>query len=135
MAATDATATLAALREHLAHTQTKLYTPATPGYADLEQCFVVHPVRTLGIIARPRTAEDAAEVVRFCSERGVRFSVRAGGHDCAGRTRAEGALVVDMRDVGGVEVDEEEGIARVGGGVLSGEVVRVLGERGLVTPW
>ncbi|KAH6874906.1 hypothetical protein B0T10DRAFT_541011 [Thelonectria olida] len=132
MASTSAN-TISALKEHLSQTQVKLYTPDSADYADVESCFVVRPIRTLAV-ARPQIAEDVVALLRFCVQNNVDFTVRGGGHDCAGRTRAQGALVIDMRDFNYVKVSADKKTARIGGGILFGRLIKELGERGLVTP-
>ncbi|KAM0345673.1 hypothetical protein ACHAPU_006328 [Fusarium lateritium] len=121
------------LEAHLASTKAKVYQPTAPDYKQVEQCFVEKPVQTLGII-KPQDANEVASVLRFCIENNVDFSVRSGGHDCAARTLVDGALVVDMRDIKYVKTSEDKRSARIGGGILLGELSRALGEEGLATP-
>lgn len=128
-----ATTMLSELKAHLANTQAKTYEPGEPDYKKIEQCFIETPVQTLGVV-RPQNGDDVASVVRFCLEHNVEFSVRGGGHDCASRTLVDGALVIDMRDIKHVVVSQDKKSARVGGGILSGDLARALGNDGLGTP-
>ncbi|KAF5232573.1 hypothetical protein FAUST_8605 [Fusarium austroamericanum] len=121
------------LKAHLANTQAKTYAPDAPDYKKVEQCFIETPVQTLGVV-RPQNGDDVASVIRFCVERKVKFSVRGGGHDCASRTLVDGALVIDMRDIKHVVVAQDKKSARVGGGILSGDLAKALGNDGLGTP-
>ncbi|KAF0639677.1 hypothetical protein FPSE5266_08948 [Fusarium pseudograminearum] len=128
-----ATTLFSELKAHLADTQAKAYAPDVPDYKKIEQCFIETPVQTFGVV-RPQNGDDVASVVRFCVERNVEFSVRGGGHDCASRTLVNRALVIDMRDIKHVVVAQDKKSARVGGGVLSGDLSRALGSDGLGTP-
>ncbi|KAF9768373.1 hypothetical protein IL306_014342 [Fusarium sp. DS 682] len=121
------------LKAHLAHTQAKLYEPDEAGYKQAEQCFIEKEVQTLGVV-RPQNADEVASVLQFCLEHNVEFSVRGGGHDCTNRTLVNGALMIDMRDIKHVAVSEDKQSARVGGGILSGDLLGALGEHGLATP-
>lgn len=121
------------LKGHLAHTKAKLYQPDEPNYKQIEQCFIDKPVETLGVV-KPQDADEVASVLQFCLENHVEFSVRSGGHDCASRTLVDGALVIDMRDINYVVVSEDKQSARVGGGVLIGQLAKTLSEDGLATP-
>lgn len=121
------------LKAHLADTQAKTYSPSAADYKQVEQCFIDNPVQTLGVI-RPQTSDEVALIVQFCLEHRVEFSVRGGGHDCASRTLVDGALVIDMRDIKHVVIAEDKKSARVGGGILSGELAKALGKEGLSTP-
>ncbi|KAF5632686.1 6-hydroxy-D-nicotine oxidase [Fusarium sp. NRRL 52700] len=127
------TSLITKLKAHLDDTQAKTYAPDAAGYKQVEQCFVEKPVQTLGVI-RPQTNDEVALIVQFCLEHNVEFSVRGGGHDCASRTLVNGALVIDMRDIKHVVIAEDKKSARVGGGILSGELARTLGKEGLSTP-
>lgn len=121
------------LSGHLAHTKAKLYQPDASNYKQVEQCFIDKPVQTLGVV-KPQDADEVALVVRFCLENHVEFSVRSGGHDCAARTLVDGTLVIDMRDINYVVVSDDKQHARVGGGILIGQLAKALGEDGLATP-
>lgn len=121
------------LEAHLANTQAKTYAPDAAGYKQVEQCFVEKPVQTLGVV-RPQTSDEVALIVQFCLEHNVEFSVRGGGHDCASRTLVDGALVIDMRDIKHVVIAEDKKSARVGGGILSGNLAKGLVKEGLSTP-
>nr|WP_221383188.1 FAD-binding oxidoreductase [Actinoplanes polyasparticus] len=80
-------------------------------------------------VVRPASAE---EVARAVIERGdLELSVRAGGHDPAGRAVRDGGLVLDLRDLGSVQVDADRRIARVGGGTLSSAVATATAKYGL----
>ncbi|KAF5708521.1 6-hydroxy-D-nicotine oxidase [Fusarium mundagurra] len=128
-----ATSLVSKLKAHLANTQAKTYLPDEERFKQVEQCFVEKPVQTLGVV-KPQTSDEVALVVKFCLEHNVEFSVRGGGHDCASRTLVDGALVIDMRDIKHVVISEDKKSARVGGGILSGELARTLVKEGLSTP-
>ena len=72
--------------------------------------------------------------MRYCAHEGVDFVVRAGGHDCAGRSQVPGALTIDVRGLDRVSVAEDRRTVVLGGGVLFGDLARVLDPLGLVTP-
>ncbi|KAF5641536.1 6-hydroxy-D-nicotine oxidase [Fusarium sp. NRRL 52700] len=128
-----ATLTLTKLKAHLGSTQTKVYEPGSPSYNEAEQCFIEKPVLTLGVV-KPQNADDVALVLQFCIHNQIEFSIRGGGHDYAGRTLVDRALVIDMRDISYVVVSDDKRNARVGGGILSGDLAGVLGDQGLATP-
>lgn len=131
--ALDSTALFSKLETDLAHTAAKIYRPDSADFDAIAQCFIYKPVRTPAVV-RPRTADDVALVVQFCLRNKADFTVRSGGYDCAGRTRGDGALVIDMRDLNEVSISEDKCSATVGGGILHGQLARTLGEEGLVTP-
>jgi hypothetical protein len=128
-----ATSLFSELKAHLKGTQAKTYATDAPDYKKIEQCFVEKYVQTLGVV-RPQNRDEVASVLRFCLERNVEFTIRGGGHDCASRTLVDGALVIDMRDINHVVIAEDKKSAKVGGGILSGDLAKALGKDGLGTP-
>lgn len=127
-------ATASSLESYLSqYPSIKLFTPASSDYEALRECFVVRPAKPFAI-ARPQTAEDVQALIRFCIKNDVDFNIRTGGHDCAGRSQIPDVLMIDMRDIDYVKVDESKTTARVGGGILTRGLTKALGEHGLITP-
>ncbi len=89
--------------------------------------------RRPAVIARPRTAADVAEAVRYAREEGLAFSVKGGGHNVTGSAVAEGGLMLDLSLMNDVEVDAEARVARVEGGALWMQVFEEAGKHGLST--
>ncbi|MEU4420953.1 FAD-binding oxidoreductase, partial [Actinoplanes sp. NPDC024001] len=71
--------------------------------------------------------------VRAAREAGVPLSVRAGGHDWAGRALREGGLVIDLTGMRAVTVDPAGCTATVQGGALTTDLVAAAAPYGLVT--
>ena len=81
-----------------------------------------------------KSADEVASTIRFARRTGVDISVRAGGHDLFGRSLVEDAILIDIRSLDAVEVDKDAGTARIGGGVQSLKLSKVLAENGCITP-
>jgi len=62
--------------------------------------------------------KDVVAAVVAAGDLGLPIAVRGGGHSVAGHGMADGALVVDMRDMRAVGVDPETRVVRVEGGAL-----------------
>ena len=60
------------------------------------------------LIVRPTDADDVALVVAYAQERGLPLVVRAGGHSMAGHGTGDGALLLDLSAMRGVEIDAIE---------------------------
>lgn len=110
-------------------------------FAAFQKCYISEPDRQPIAIARPRCEAEVALLVTSCAQLGLPFVVRAGGHDLAARSQVNGALVLDLREICHVSIDEEnekdsggQRTARLGGGCLSSGVLAGLEPWGLVTP-
>ncbi|KAG9906860.1 hypothetical protein KCU98_g1939, partial [Aureobasidium melanogenum] len=89
--------------------------------------------RPLAIVV-PKAADEVASTIRFARRNGVDISVRAGGHDMFGRALVEDGILIDIRKLDDVKVDKDAGTAKIGGGVLSEKLSKVLAEHGCITP-
>ena len=85
------------------------------------------------VIVRPANAEDVARVVRLADENGVELAVRCGGHSSAGHSTIDGGLVLDLRDMNGIEIDAEGRTAWAETGLTAGEYTAAVAEHGLIT--
>ncbi|PYI31711.1 FAD-binding domain-containing protein [Aspergillus indologenus CBS 114.80] len=106
-------------------------TPTSPQYAELCAAYVSLPDLNPLAIARPSTVEAAASVVSFVVTNDIPFTVRSGGHDSFGRFFRNGAVAVDLRLINYVKIDQESSTARIGGGILGGDMIRALQKHGL----
>ncbi|KAB5576321.1 hypothetical protein GE09DRAFT_620712 [Coniochaeta sp. 2T2.1] len=112
-------------------------TPSSPQYAERRKirCLneAVEKIEPPAI-AVPKSAQEVAAVVRWCVRNGLRFTVRSGGNDYFGRTVADGALVLDMRDINYVNVSADKKTATVGGGIIMKDLIEKLDTEDLLTP-
>ena len=83
------------------------------------------------MIARPVDDADVAAVVTFAAGSGLPLAVRSGGHSAAGHSTAEGGLVLDLRDMTGIDIDVDGRTAWVESGVTAGEFTVAAAEHGL----
>ncbi|CAK7230296.1 hypothetical protein SBRCBS47491_007538 [Sporothrix bragantina] len=127
--------TASSLRDYLQqHPSVKLHVPEDPDFRCIKECCILKPEAQPFAIAQPQSVEDVQALVRFCTENDVDFVVRAGGHDCAGRSQVHDALSIDMRGLKSVTVDQSALTVRVGGGAMHRDVSAELEKYGLVTP-
>ena len=61
--------------------------------------------RTPAVIIRCRSAADVAAGVRFARAARLDITVRGGGHNVAGRAVADDAVMIDLAEMKGTEVD------------------------------
>jgi FAD/FMN-containing dehydrogenase len=96
--------------------QEQVITPTDAGYDEVRATFNATVSRRPAVIVRARTVEDVVTAVVAASDLGLPLAVRGGGHGVAGHAMADGALVVDLRDMRAVTVDPATGIVRAEGG-------------------
>lgn len=92
-------------------------TAAMPGDAAYEASIAIwaKPEARPKAVLVCRNAGDAQSAVRLAAKAGVPLSVRAGGHDWAGRALCDG-LVIDLTAMRGVQIAPDQSWATIGGG-------------------
>ncbi|MDT4892735.1 MAG: hypothetical protein QOE97_1770 [Pseudonocardiales bacterium] len=90
--------------------------------------------RRPALIARCTSAADVATAVSFAVANSLEVTVRGGAHGMGGTAVADGALMIDLRDLNQVVVDPESKRARVAGGALLGDLDAATQRHGLAVP-
>ncbi|KAE8168699.1 hypothetical protein BDV40DRAFT_3002 [Aspergillus tamarii] len=85
-------------------------------------------------VVHPQNTDDVRVLVQFAKSQGIEFTIRVGGHNMEGRALVDGALVIDLRALAGVNIAEDRQSATVEGGILQGELGKKLWGEGLATP-
>ncbi|WP_210186394.1 FAD-binding oxidoreductase [Devosia crocina] len=83
-------------------------------------------------IALVRDAADVADVVDFARRNGLEIAVRSGGHSVCGHSSADRGIVIDLRELKGLDIDTEARTVWAGSGLTAGEVSRALDEHQMV---
>jgi FAD/FMN-containing dehydrogenase len=78
--------------------------------------------RKPALIARCTNAADVVAAVLDAGRHDMKAVARCGGHSVSGASLPEGGMVIDLVGLKSIEVDPAARIARVGGGVLLGEL-------------
>src|SRR3954452_8139853 len=87
--------------------------------------------RRPALIVRCRTARDVAAAVALARREGLEVCVRGGGHNVAGRAVVDGALMVDLAEMRGIDVDPEARMATAQGGTTWADLNEATGAHGL----
>jgi FAD/FMN-containing dehydrogenase len=87
--------------------------------------------RAPAVIVRCRSADDVAAAVQFAQVAGLEISVRGGGHNVAGRAVADDAVMIDLAEMRGIEVDPDARTLRAEGGLTWAELNDAAAEHGL----
>jgi FAD/FMN-containing dehydrogenase len=108
-----------------------LLTPSSPAYDQNRAAFNLLLDQRPARIAMPESAVEAAAAVRAAKDEGLRVAVQSTGHGADPLGDLGGALLVRTGGLGGVEIDAGARRAKVGAGVVWGEVVPPASEQGL----
>jgi len=108
--------------------------PGSPEYDLARRLWNADIDRRPAAIVRVRDAQDVSAALRWSTANGYPVTVRSGGHNLAGTAAIDGAVQIDTRLIDQIEIDEEAGLIRVGGGCTWGQVDRACEGTGLVVP-
>lgn len=113
------------------HPSIKHHDPTSPTFPSAQKAWLSLPTSP-SLILRPQSATDVEAIVSHCVATSTPFNVRSGGHDSDGRSQVPDILQIDMRDIAHVHVSTDRKTARVGGGILSSDVLGGLEKEGLM---
>jgi len=89
--------------------------------------------RRPAVIAKCATPLDVARALELADREGFAVAVRAGGHSVAGMSVNDDGMVIDVRPMKAISVDEERRTIKVGAGVTWHEFDLATQEYGLAT--
>lgn len=124
-------AVLTALRAKLRGT---LILPRDEAYAASRRVWNAAIDRRPAAILICADAEDASIAVRVAADHALPLTIRGGGHNVAGRSIRDGALLLDLSRLRQVEVNRDTRIATVQGGATWRDVDTATAAAGLATP-
>ncbi|HEX4051385.1 MAG TPA: FAD-binding oxidoreductase [Steroidobacteraceae bacterium] len=104
-----------------------------PGYGQARAVWNGAIDRRPAAIIQCADAQDVMRAVRVASDHGHKLTVRGGGHNVAGRSIADGVLMLDLSALRTVRVSSTDRVALVQGGALWSDVDAATGEVGLAT--
>ena len=84
-------------------------------------------------IVRVLDAADVAAAIRIARAADVELAVRSGGHSAAGHSTSDGGIVIDLRDLTGLDINVGDRTAWAGSGLTAGAYTTAAAEHGLAT--
>lgn len=109
--------------------------PGQPGFGSAAHVFNTRFDTVVPLaVARPVDAQDVRDAVRFTLSDGVRVRARSGGHSYAGYSTLSDGVVLDLRRLSAVKVDQRNRTATVGAGSQLIDVSSALARKGATVP-
>jgi FAD/FMN-containing dehydrogenase len=113
----------------------KVVAPGDTDYDEARTVFYGGIDRRPAMIVRAADSDDVSRVIELARENGLELAVRSGGHSIPGHSTTEGGIVLDLRDLNGLDIDVESRTAWAGGGLTTGRYTASAAEHGLATPF
>lgn len=123
-----------ALGDLRARVRGQIITPADANYDAMREIWNAMIDRRPALIVRCRGTADVMQAVRFARQHQLLTSVRGAGHNIAGNSLHEGALLIDLGAMNTVLVDPAAKVAVVGPGATLGDVDHETQAYGLAVP-
>lgn len=111
----------------------RVIAPGDAGFDEVRRVFAGWVDRRPEYIVRAADAGDVAEVVADAREAGLELAVRGGGHSAAGYGAVDGGIVIDLRDMRRLDIDEATRTAWAETGLTAGDYSSAAQVRGLAT--
>jgi FAD/FMN-containing dehydrogenase len=90
---------------------------------------------TPAAVVTVKSADDVQEAVAFAAKNGVKVASRSGGHSYIGASAANGAMVIDLRQLpGGITYDDGSGLAAISAAADLDSVQTALAAHGRLIP-
>ena len=110
----------------------RVVTPKDADYDSLRALVHTNYDEHPAAVIRVANAADVAAVVNFVQATGLPLAIRSGGHSAIGGSSCSGGIVIDLRDLNMLDIDETAKTAWVGSGLTAGEVSAAVSERKLI---
>ena len=107
--------------------------PGDSGWDDARQAWNLAVDQHPAAVARPRSAQDVADVVRFARQHGLRVAAQGTGHGAAPLGSLAGTILVKTAAMRRVTTDADAKIARAEAGAVWLDVVEAAAGHGLAT--
>jgi FAD/FMN-containing dehydrogenase len=108
--------------------------PTDSGYDATREIWNAMIDRKPGLIARCTGTADVMQAVRWAKEHGLLVSVRGAGHNIAGKSIHDGAMLIDLSPMRAVRVDPASRLVIAGPGATLGDVDHETQAHGLAIP-
>lgn len=105
---------------------------SSPDFDELAEPYNLRLPYTPAAIVLPTTPQHVSDAVLCAAESGVKVQAKSGGHSYASFSSGgkNGSLIVNLEPLQEISLDNETGVAKVGGGVRLGNMALGIFEQG-----
>jgi FAD/FMN-containing dehydrogenase len=107
--------------------------PSSPDFAELTSLGFLNNNGTPLAVVRPQNARQVSQLIIYLVASKTPFTVRSGGNNLFGKSQVANTVCIDMRSISFCEVDQEAQTARIGGGIISEQLIEALQSKGVST--
>ena len=107
--------------------------PGDADYDEVRSVFYGGSDRRPTAVVRAADSADVGSVISVARDSGLELAVRSGGHSVARHSLVDDGIVLDLRELKGLEIDVERRTAWAGAGLTAGEYTTAAGAHGLAT--
>lgn len=111
----------------------RVVTPSDEAYDETRKLFYGMVEGFPSAVLRVANTDDVIAALQFARNAGIELAIRSGGHSLAGHSTVDEGLVIDVRDLNGLDIDIESRSVWAGAGVTAAEYTTAAGEHGLGT--
>lgn len=111
----------------------QLVLPDDAAYDQMRQLWNGKVSKRPAALVRCANVQDVIHTVRWARSNGLPLSVRAGGHDFAGRALCDDGIVIDCSQMRAVSINRQRRKAYVQGGATAGDLIDAAQKHGLAT--
>ena len=110
----------------------RIVTPRHEEYESIRQVALGNFDKRPAAVVRVASVADVSATVTFARATGLELAVRSGGHSTCGHGGTNGGLVIDLRDLNGLDIDIGARTVWAGAGLNAGEVTAAVEKRGFI---
>ena len=110
----------------------RVITPNDTDYDELRAVALANFDERPAAVIRVANAADVAAVINFVQASDLPLAIRSGGHSVIGGSGVTGGIVMDLRELNAIDIDETSKTAWIGAGQTAGEVSAAVTERKLI---
>jgi len=110
----------------------RIVTPSDSDYDTLRTVMYGGIDRRPLALVRVKDAADTARAVSFARDHNLALAIRSGGHSANGYSTVDGGIVIDLRELKSIDLDESARTVWAGAGLTAGELSAATTAKGLV---